>query len=632
MATHASQTVAVPRPRAATLERASSSVGFDWLMGLLAVLVMAGVIQDGWAHNHGKVDQSFLTPWHAILYASMALNGIVLGAVAVRNKLQGYAARAALPYGYGLALGGVILFALGGAFDLVWHTVFGIETDINALLSPSHLVLALGAVLVFTGPLRSVARQYGPDRLGWRLLGPVVLALTAIVTMLGFFTSYAQPIADSFTTATVAPDSSGPLVASLYAVDPRSGAQARLPVPQHLDPWGISIARDGRIAYRAQTPHAATTSAQPPSDVYVAAAGGESARRITHSGRHDTQVAWSPDAAQLAYISLPAGTAGNFSLHVIRADGSGDRTLVDGTTTLSAPAWSPDGARIAYGTRSGLNDTIAVVDVGSGNSTRLAFAKDAGWPAWSGPNRIAFATSDGAIREAGLDGSDPTVLVSAGAGEPAFSPDGKQLAYTAKDGGATQVFVADRSGAHARDVTQLPGVDASRPAWTPDGRIAFTATGRPSTEHTPTGFSLAEAASLLQAVMLAGVLLLALRRWRAPAGAFTLMLVLFAFAMATQSDAYYDVVPALVTGIVIDVAVFVLGARARTGVPFYVIGFALPALFFTAYLVATSVATGGTAWTPDMLLGSPLLAGIAGLLVAFCYEPPLPAARDGGAA
>jgi len=52
----------------------------------------------------------------------------------------------------------------------------------------------------------------------------------------------------------------------------------------------------------------------------------------------------------------------------------------------------------------------------------------------------------------------------------------------------------------------------------------------------------------------------------------------------------------------------------------------MPALFFALYLTTTIVVAGsGTAWTPNLLFGSPLLAGVAGLFVAFCFEPPLPA-------
>ncbi|HSE45781.1 MAG TPA: hypothetical protein VLA89_10700 [Gemmatimonadales bacterium] len=50
----------------------------------------------------------------------------------------------ALPVGYGLSGLGALIFAAGGMTDLIWHTIFGIEAHVEALLSPTYLVLALG--------------------------------------------------------------------------------------------------------------------------------------------------------------------------------------------------------------------------------------------------------------------------------------------------------------------------------------------------------------------------------------------------------------------------------------------------------------------------------------------------------
>jgi hypothetical protein len=616
--------------QAAQTDWPSSSVAFDWTMGGLSVLLVCGVIQDGWAHAHGKVDQSFLTPWHAILYSAMAVNGFVLGGVAIRNRSRGYGVRRALPYGYWLALIGVVLFALGGGFDLLWHTVFGIETDINGLLSPSHLLLAFSAVLVFTGPLRSLASQYDRSTSGWRRLGPAVLSLASILTLIAFFTAYAQPIEDGFTTATIKPDASGPVVAALYATDGTGATQVRLALPAGLDIWGLTAAPDGKhIAYRAQAAQSAASGGEPPSDLYVAEADGSHAVRITHTGRHDTQPAWSPDGKSIAYVSMPAGTSGNFRLRVVRTDGSGGRTVVDGVTTLAAPTWSPDGRQIAYGSRNGLDDMVAAVDVASGRSRWLEFTRGGGWPVWSSAG-LVHVMGDGTIAISSPDGAGMRTIVNGGGSQPALSRDGAKIAYLAKGDGGTQVYVAGLDGAHPVNVTRLSGMDAARPAWSAAGRLFFTASGRAPPEHTSTGFSLAEAASLLQAVTLCGILLLIVRRWRAPTGTFTVVLTLFALAMATQTDTYYDAIPAFATGVVVDVLLFVLKDRARSGTGFYALAFVLPALFFTLYLAATIVVGKGTAWTPDMLLGSPLLAGLAGLLIAFCYEPPLPEARAAG--
>lgn len=35
---------------------------FDWLMVVLSTFFVSGLLLDGWAHAHGKVDNSFFTP------------------------------------------------------------------------------------------------------------------------------------------------------------------------------------------------------------------------------------------------------------------------------------------------------------------------------------------------------------------------------------------------------------------------------------------------------------------------------------------------------------------------------------------------------------------------------------------
>src|SRR5215469_3215827 len=110
----------------ASPSRAKSSVKFDWLMGVLAALLMGGLLLDGWAHSHGEVDQSFLTPWHALLYGSVAVSGLVLLIAGIIGLKRGFSFRDALPRGYWVSALGVVLFLVGGGFDAWWHTKFGI--------------------------------------------------------------------------------------------------------------------------------------------------------------------------------------------------------------------------------------------------------------------------------------------------------------------------------------------------------------------------------------------------------------------------------------------------------------------------------------------------------------------------
>ena len=87
--------------------------------------------------------------------------------------------RRALPSGYGLSLVGAVLFGVGGALDLVWHSLFGIEADVAALMSPTHLLLIGSATLIATGPLRAAWRR-PTRRVGW----PAVLSATLLLSVL----------------------------------------------------------------------------------------------------------------------------------------------------------------------------------------------------------------------------------------------------------------------------------------------------------------------------------------------------------------------------------------------------------------------------------------------------------------
>src|SRR6266566_3590952 len=62
-------TISQPQTSATPRDFPRSSVRFDWIVVLLEAWWVGGLFVDGWAHEHGKVDQSFFTPWHAILYS-----------------------------------------------------------------------------------------------------------------------------------------------------------------------------------------------------------------------------------------------------------------------------------------------------------------------------------------------------------------------------------------------------------------------------------------------------------------------------------------------------------------------------------------------------------------------------------
>jgi len=81
----------------------------------------------------------------------------------------------------------------------------------------------------------------------------------------------------------------------------------------------------------------------------------------------------------------------------------------------------------------------------------------------------------------------------------------------------------------------------------------------------------------------------------------------------------------VVAGAVADALIAASGDRSRRGTGLYVLCALVPAVLTAAYLVALAAARG-LGWPPNMIAGSPIIAGVAGLFVAFAFDAPLRAA------
>jgi hypothetical protein len=168
------------------------------LLGMWAVL---GLVADGNTHVNTPELETFFTPSHAVLYSGYLSVAGWMGWQVLRQWRRGHHGPGAVPVGYGLGLLGAVIFGLGGLADLAWHALFGIESDIDALLSPSHLVLFVGAALILTTPWRAASSAAVGEAPGFRAFLPVLLSATTTVVVVAFFLLYLSPFTDSAPTA-----------------------------------------------------------------------------------------------------------------------------------------------------------------------------------------------------------------------------------------------------------------------------------------------------------------------------------------------------------------------------------------------------------------------------------------------
>lgn len=187
------------RSRVWLADRADSVGGLqDWRLDmtftLLSLWMIGGIAWDFNAHAHGIsfAEEGFFTASHVAFYSAFVAIALLIAAVTYANYRDGVPLSKAIPKGYRLGVLGVALFMLGGPGDLLWHSQFGFEVGVEALTSPSHLLLAVGATLFLSSPLRAAwGRENTPS--GIKQV-PLLLSATFVAVLVTFFTVYQNPL------------------------------------------------------------------------------------------------------------------------------------------------------------------------------------------------------------------------------------------------------------------------------------------------------------------------------------------------------------------------------------------------------------------------------------------------------
>ena len=245
------------------------------------------------------------------------------------------------------------------------------------------------------------------------------------------------------------------------------------------------------IAYTVSTPDLEANHSV--RDIWLVPTSGGEPRQLTRGGS-DTRPRWSPDGRKLAFISARSGTP---QIYWIALEGGEATRLTSLSTGADNELWSPDGQTLAF-----VSSVYPDCKDDACNSQRDA-AKDKSkvkariyekllyrhWTEWWDGKRshlfVTAAATDNtsAPRDLTPGANYDVPPFNEGAPEAiAFSPDGKELTFTAntdRDEALStngDLFTVPASGAsEPQRITTNPGNDWG-PAYSPDGKwIAYRA-------------------------------------------------------------------------------------------------------------------------------------------------------------
>ncbi|MDX1521860.1 MAG: LysM peptidoglycan-binding domain-containing protein, partial [Anaerolineae bacterium] len=199
---------------------------------------------------------------------------------------------------------------------------------------------------------------------------------------------------------------------------------------------------------------------------FVGGRGGQVTRFV-----EDGLPTWAPDGFSFAFASRREGDR---AARLFRGDQQGDGDLAIGFLG-EYPTAFPDGRLIAKGCSITGDCGLYVMGANGGGETKISSDTGDTAPAVSPDgNRIAIMSSGrGATNwEIWLinpDGSNPVRLTENGSNEglPAWSPDGKSIAYASDQGGAWALWVMNADGSNQRKLANMSG--------SPDGTVLHDA-------------------------------------------------------------------------------------------------------------------------------------------------------------
>jgi Tol biopolymer transport system component len=222
---------------------------------------------------------------------------------------------------------------------------------------------------------------------------------------------------------------------------------------------------------------------------------GASEEAVTPPAPTKTQTRWLPWAALVALAAGVGAWEARRPVITERDPLANARftRFTDWEGTEGGAEISPDGKFVAFVADKAGQFDIWLSQVGTGDFRNLTKDIPALQPSFSTFRKIGFS-GDGAEISFSLEngpsmaqmmvplmGGAPRAFLDTGATAPSWSPDGTRLTYFKNEDG-DPVFVADRTGADARQVLVQKGMHHHNPVWSSDGQWIYFARGLEPTD------------------------------------------------------------------------------------------------------------------------------------------------------
>ncbi|HEY7330058.1 MAG TPA: protein kinase [Gemmataceae bacterium] len=220
-------------------------------------------------------------------------------------------------------------------------------------------------------------------------------------------------------------------------------------------------------------------------------------RRLTsppNRGTRDELPKFSPDGRKLAFLRLRNLVSADLYVLSITAGSLGQprRLTFDGQADIWGLDWTSDGRNIVFSSwgpgSSSSSSSLWSIPATGGTPQRVALTAEnvSSLSVSRAGNRLVYTHGTGVANIWRIPGPNspertapPTKLTTSKQSdrEPAFSPDGKSIAFASIRTGNPEIWICDSDGHNPLPVTSLNGPMVGSPRWSPDGRaIAFDST------------------------------------------------------------------------------------------------------------------------------------------------------------